>query len=131
MQGMWTGLLPLISSHLARKPVSAPRLSEWNLTVIDVPELKNGLGPLCPQYFQEKESKETSSSDENPMSKRVVWDADELVSKLEGLLRKLLQIDWRQNWVVYPIPCTKSMKTKMKWSKIVLYRVEAPLDLRI
>ena len=39
--------------------------------------------------------------------------------------------DWRQNWVVYPIPCSASMKSLMSVSRIVLYRVESALDLRI
>ena len=44
--------LPLISSHLARKPVPATRGSEWNLTFIDEPQLVIGPGREVPQYFQ-------------------------------------------------------------------------------
>ena len=51
---------PSNSSHLNRKPVMAPILSEWNLTLIDNPELIIGAGTLSPQYFHEKDPKDIS-----------------------------------------------------------------------
>ena len=53
------------------------------------------------------------------------------MSKLEILIRELLKRDWRQKWVVYPIPSSETMKTMMKWSRIILYQIEAPLDVRL
>ena len=51
----------LTSSHLARKPEEVPRLSVWNLTVRDDPELVKGPGIALPQYLQEKESYDIST----------------------------------------------------------------------
>ena len=48
--------LPLTSSHLARKPDEVMRVSVWNRTVRDGPELVKGPGMELPQYLQEKES---------------------------------------------------------------------------
>ena len=42
-----------------------------------------------------------------------------------------MQRDWRQNWVVHPIPSTGKMQALAKTVKIVLFKVEAPLGVRI
>ena len=53
---MFNSQLPFTSSHFARKPDEVVRVSVWNLTVRDVPELVKGPGMELPQYLQEKEA---------------------------------------------------------------------------
>ena len=57
--------------------------------------------------------------------------ADEMVDKLLLLFKKLMKRDWRQNWVIYPIPSTEKMKAAAKTAFIVFYKVEASLDFRV
>lgn len=42
----------------------------------------------------------------------------------------MLETDWRRNWVIYPVPETEAMQTLLKGSRLVLYKIEAPLDVR-
>ena len=53
---MYYTYIPLTSSHLARKPDDVMRVSVWNRTVRDGPELVKGPGMELPQYLQEKEA---------------------------------------------------------------------------
>lgn len=39
--------------------------------------------------------------------------------------------DWTKNYVIVPIPTTKAIQEILKNMRIVLYKVEAPLDIRV
>ena len=41
-----------------------------------------------------------------------------------------MEVDWRKNWVIYPLPQTAEMQSLLKSARLTIYRVEAPLDRR-
>ena len=42
----------------------------------------------------------------------------------------MLEVDWRRNWVIYPLPRTSEMQQVLKSQRLVVYEVIAPLDRR-
>lgn len=43
----------------------------------------------------------------------------------------MLEVDWRRNWVIYPLPRTQEMQTVLKGQRLVIYDVTAPLNRRL
>ena len=106
---------------------------EYQFKVIDLEnqDTLQEFGILDGKLEAGDETTESSPSKQSEKQEKILWEADDLVSKLEILIRELLKRDWRQKWVVYPIPSSETMKTMMKWSRIILYQIEAPLDVRL
>lgn len=53
------------------------------------------------------------------------------IDRINQVLQRMLELDWRRNWVIYPLPQTSEMQVLLKSQRLVIYQVIAPLDRRL
>ena len=122
----------LVGSSYSGKSTLAKYLEEYhsyqrvdlnNLQSELLPVNEDGNVPASTDPCTEEESKEAPNRDD-----QVTKVTD--VAIISKILNKIMEIDWRKNWVIYPLPMTQEIQNLLKSSRMVIYRVEAPLDKR-
>ena len=122
----------LVGSSYSGKNTLAKYLEErYQFERVDLNNLQPELQPeqptTSPVDDEASSSTEESKEGTSPKKIEVAWND---VSKISKIIQKIMEVDWKKNWVIYPLPQTAEMQSLLKSARLTIYRVEAPLDRR-